>query len=72
VQDLKIADLADKDNMIRGRGPWEQFVWLLPKHPVFGPIGLVGCTFRRCVFDPSVGLAVDEAYRETFLTDLTR
>lgn len=51
-------------------GPWEQFVWLLPDHAVFGPIGLEGCTFRRCRFDDTVGLAGDERLRQQVLDDV--
>jgi hypothetical protein len=59
-----------EDNAIPG--PIEHFVWLLPDHPIFGPIGVRDCTFRRCTFQPSVGIAGDQQLVERFLGDLLR
>jgi hypothetical protein len=52
--------------------PVEQFVWLLPDHPVLGPIGLVDCTFRRCTFDGTVGFAGNAEFRAKVIADLAR
>jgi hypothetical protein len=53
-------------------GPFERFAWPLPDRPVFGPVGLRDCTFRRCTFTHRVGIASSEEFLNKLGLDLLK
>ncbi len=53
-------------------GPFERFLWPLPPRPVFGPVGLRNCAFRRCRFSHTVGIAGSQDLIQKFAEDFLR